>query len=92
MCVTVWSVKNTFPLGCGFYWQIVELNLDNSRSTNIVGLTDDFSNLETLSMINVGLTSLKGCPKLPSLRKVSQATSVKTASAGLLKLLFALEG
>ncbi|XP_076356358.1 acidic leucine-rich nuclear phosphoprotein 32 mapmodulin isoform X3 [Tachypleus tridentatus] len=49
---------------------IKELNLDNSRSTNIVGLTDEFINLETLSLINVGLTSLKGFPKLPSLKKL----------------------
>ncbi|XP_019873307.1 acidic leucine-rich nuclear phosphoprotein 32 family member A [Aethina tumida] len=49
---------------------IKELNLDNSRSTSIVGLTDEFSNLESLSLINVGLTSLKGFPKLPNLKKL----------------------
>ncbi|XP_066254073.1 acidic leucine-rich nuclear phosphoprotein 32 family member A [Euwallacea similis] len=49
---------------------IKELNLDNCRSTNIVGLTDEFQNLETLSLINVGLTSLKGFPKLPNLKKL----------------------
>jgi Leucine-rich repeat (LRR) protein len=54
-----------------FDWlQIKDLNLDNCRSTNIVGLTDDFVNLETLSLINVGLTSLKGFPKLPNLKKL----------------------
>lgn len=53
-----------------FYFQIKELNLDNCRSTNIVGLTDEFCNLEILSLINVGLTSLKGFPKLPNLRKL----------------------
>jgi len=42
--------------------QITELNLDNCRSTNIVGLTDEFTALESLSLINVGLTSLKGFP------------------------------
>lgn len=51
--------------------QIKELNLDNCRSTAIVGLTDEFVGLESLSLINVGLTSLKGFPKLPNLRKVS---------------------
>lgn len=51
--------------------QIVELNLDNCRATNIEGLTDEFTNLESLSLINVGLTTLKGFPKLPNLRKVS---------------------
>uniref|UniRef100_A0A1B6DJB6 Acidic leucine-rich nuclear phosphoprotein 32 family member A n=1 Tax=Clastoptera arizonana TaxID=38151 RepID=A0A1B6DJB6_9HEMI len=50
--------------------EIKELNLDNCRSTNIVGLTDEFTNLESLSLINVGLTSLKGFPKLPNLKKL----------------------
>lgn len=50
--------------------QIKELNLDNCRSTAIVGLTDEFVGLESLSLINVGLTSLKGFPKLPNLRKL----------------------
>ncbi|XP_055316209.1 acidic leucine-rich nuclear phosphoprotein 32 family member A [Sitodiplosis mosellana] len=50
--------------------QITELNLDNCRSTNIVGLTDEFTALESLSLINVGLTSLKGFPKLPNLKKL----------------------
>lgn len=52
------------------FFQIVELNLDNCRSTSIVGLTDEFVNLESLSMINVGLVSLKGFPKLPKLKKL----------------------
>lgn len=51
-------------------FQITELNLDNCRSPNIAGLTDEFINLETLSLMNVGLTSLKGFPKLPNLKKV----------------------
>lgn len=50
--------------------QIKELNLDNCRSTGILGLNDEYVNLETLSLINVGLTSLKGFPKLPSLKKL----------------------
>ncbi|XKL60455.1 hypothetical protein PGB90_007512 [Kerria lacca] len=49
---------------------ITELNLDNCRTPNIAGLTDEFVNLETLSLMNVGLTSLKGFPKLPNLRKL----------------------
>ncbi|XP_017780142.1 PREDICTED: acidic leucine-rich nuclear phosphoprotein 32 family member A [Nicrophorus vespilloides] len=49
---------------------IKELILDNCRSTTIIGLTDAFSNLESLSLINVGLTSLKGFPKLPNLKKL----------------------
>jgi len=51
--------------------QIKELVLDNCRSTQIVGLTSEFNALESLSLINVGLTSLKGFPKLSSLKKVN---------------------
>lgn len=48
----------------------MDLNLDNSRSATIVGLSDEYVSLETLSMINVGLTSLKGFPKLPKLKRL----------------------
>lgn len=44
--------------------------MDNCRSTNIVGLTDEYINLEILSLNNVGLTNLKGFPTLPKLRKL----------------------
>ncbi|XP_055859390.1 acidic leucine-rich nuclear phosphoprotein 32 family member A isoform X2 [Episyrphus balteatus] len=50
--------------------QITELNLDNCRSTSIVGLTDEYTALESLSLINVGLTTLKGFPKLPNLKRL----------------------
>lgn len=50
--------------------QITELNLDLCRSPNIVGLTEEFTKLEILSLINVGLTTLKGFPKLPNLKKL----------------------
>lgn len=49
---------------------IKELNLDNCRATQIIGLTDEYVNLESLSLINVGLITLKGFPKLPNLRKL----------------------
>uniref|UniRef100_A0A182PMK9 U2A'/phosphoprotein 32 family A C-terminal domain-containing protein n=1 Tax=Anopheles epiroticus TaxID=199890 RepID=A0A182PMK9_9DIPT len=49
---------------------ITELILDNCRSTYIDGLTDSFTSLETLSLINVGLVSLKNFPKLSNLRKL----------------------
>jgi Leucine-rich repeat (LRR) protein len=49
---------------------IKELNLDSCRGQQIDGLTDEFSNLEILSMINVGLTTIKGWPKLLKLRKL----------------------
>lgn len=50
--------------------EIAELNLDNCRSQQIEGLTDAYTALESLSIINVGLTSLKGFPKLQNLRKL----------------------
>lgn len=50
--------------------QITELILDNCRSTYIDGLTDSLTALETLSLINVGLVSLKNFPKLSNLRKL----------------------
>ncbi|XP_029051853.1 acidic leucine-rich nuclear phosphoprotein 32 mapmodulin isoform X2 [Osmia lignaria lignaria] len=59
----------TSPL-CHQLTRIKELVLDNCRSTHIVGLTDEFVALESLSLINVGLTSLKGFPKLSNLKKL----------------------
>lgn len=50
--------------------QVTELILDNCRASQISGLTDEFVNLEVLSLINVGLTTLKGFPKLPKLKKL----------------------
>lgn len=48
--------------------------MDNCRTSDgeIEGLTDEFKELEFLSMVNVGLTSLAKLPSLPKLRKVSQ--------------------
>ncbi|XP_072560126.1 acidic leucine-rich nuclear phosphoprotein 32 family member B-like isoform X2 [Paramormyrops kingsleyae] len=53
-------------------YEVVELILDNCRCPKgkIVGLTDEFLNLELLSMADVGLASLDGLPKLPKLRKL----------------------
>uniref|UniRef100_A0A3P9IBQ8 Acidic leucine-rich nuclear phosphoprotein 32 family member n=2 Tax=Oryzias latipes TaxID=8090 RepID=A0A3P9IBQ8_ORYLA len=52
--------------------EIVELVLDNSRSADgeVEGLTDEFTELEFLSMVNVGLSSLTKLPPLPKLRKL----------------------
>ncbi|CAB3236983.1 unnamed protein product [Arctia plantaginis] len=50
--------------------QVKELNLDNCRSTSIVGLTNEYTNLENLSLNAVGLTTLKGFPTLPKLTKL----------------------
>lgn len=55
--------------------QVQELVLDNCRSGEgkIEGITEEFSNLELLSLINVGLTSVADIPKLDKLKKVRAA-------------------
>lgn len=50
--------------------EVEELNVDSCQATQINGITDEFVNLQTLSMTNNELTSLKGFPKLPNLRKL----------------------
>lgn len=52
--------------------EIAELVVDNCRSTDgeVEGLSDEFSELEFLSMVNVGLNSLAKLPALPKLRKL----------------------
>ncbi|XP_075931709.1 acidic leucine-rich nuclear phosphoprotein 32 family member E isoform X2 [Anarhichas minor] len=52
--------------------RIVELVVDNSRSADgeVEGLTDALTELEFLSMVNVGLSSLAKLPSLPKLHKL----------------------
>uniref|UniRef100_A0AAR2K5L5 Acidic leucine-rich nuclear phosphoprotein 32 family member n=1 Tax=Pygocentrus nattereri TaxID=42514 RepID=A0AAR2K5L5_PYGNA len=52
--------------------EVAELVVDNCRSSDgeIEGLTDEFKELEFLSMVNVGLTSLAMLPSLTKLRKL----------------------
>ncbi|XP_009582990.1 PREDICTED: acidic leucine-rich nuclear phosphoprotein 32 family member A-like, partial [Fulmarus glacialis] len=52
--------------------EVKELVLDNCRSYEgkIEGLTDEFEELEFLSTINVGLTSVANLPKLNKLKKL----------------------
>ncbi|GFO47735.1 acidic leucine rich nuclear phosphoprotein 32 family member a like [Plakobranchus ocellatus] len=50
--------------------QISDLNLDNCRANKLEGLTSDFVNLQTLSLINLGLPTLEGFPKLGKLKKL----------------------
>ncbi|KAJ8335293.1 hypothetical protein SKAU_G00409320 [Synaphobranchus kaupii] len=52
--------------------EVAELVVDNCRSSDgeVEGLTDDFKELEFLSMVNVGLTSVAKLPSLPKLRKL----------------------
>lgn len=54
---------------CG---QVVELVLEDCQSSEVEGLTDEYTELEILSMVSIGLTSLAKLPKLPKLRKVSR--------------------
>merc|ERR1711973_33792 len=62
--------------------QVTELNLDNVRTVGeFEGLTEEFSNLEKLSVVKAGLTSFKGFPKLPNLRKLD--VSENRISSGL---------
>ncbi|OON13993.1 leucine Rich repeat-containing domain protein [Opisthorchis viverrini] len=48
--------------------EIKELTLSHSKSTVIEGLSDEFTNLEVLNLVGVGLEDLSGLPKLPSLK------------------------
>ncbi|XP_055772778.1 acidic leucine-rich nuclear phosphoprotein 32 family member B-like, partial [Salvelinus fontinalis] len=72
---------NTVPLTrpptktCGLSFtaaEVRELVLDNSQSNEgkIEGLTEEFVNLEFLSLINVGLFSVSNLPRLGKLKKL----------------------
>ena len=65
-------LPSILPCALFCFVQVLELNLDNCRTTGQVeGLTESFVNLDYLSLNNAGLTSLKNFPKLPNLRRVS---------------------
>lgn len=49
-----------------------------------MGLTEEFSNLIKLSLINVGLTTLKGFPKLPKLKKLELSDNRISSGLGYL--------
>lgn len=61
------------------FLQVAELVVDNCRSSDgeVEGLSDDYKELELLSMVNVGLTSLAKLPSLPKLRKVRTLTALQ---------------
>ncbi|XP_060937463.1 acidic leucine-rich nuclear phosphoprotein 32 family member E-like [Limanda limanda] len=63
--------------------EVDELVLDNCRSSDggVEGLTEDYTQLEILSMVNVGLNSLAKLPSLPKLHKLE--VSDNTISGGL---------
>ncbi len=50
--------------------QVTELVLDNARCSEVTGLSDKFTNLHRLSIVNAGLSSLKGLPPFPNLKEV----------------------
>ncbi|CAJ1061287.1 acidic leucine-rich nuclear phosphoprotein 32 family member E-like [Xyrichtys novacula] len=63
--------------------EVVELVVNNCQSADgeVEGLTDEYTELEILSMVNVGLSSLSKLPSLPKLRKLE--VSDNTISGGL---------
>lgn len=67
--------------------EVLELNLDNARTQGSVedAVTAEFAKLETLSLNNTYLTSLRGFPALASLRKLDLADN--RISGGLERLI-----
>ncbi|KAM9851938.1 acidic leucine-rich nuclear phosphoprotein 32 family member E-like [Aulostomus maculatus] len=63
--------------------EVVELVVDSCQSADgeVEGLTDEYTELEILSMVNVGLSSLSKLPLLPKLRKLE--VSDNAISGGL---------
>ncbi|XP_056141754.1 acidic leucine-rich nuclear phosphoprotein 32 family member E-like isoform X2 [Lampris incognitus] len=63
--------------------EVVQLTLDGCLSCDgeLDGLTEEYQQLESLSMINVGLTSLAKLPSLPKLHKLD--ISDNSVSGGL---------
>lgn len=64
----------------GLHTQVRGLVLDNCRSDEgkVNGLSSEFVNLEILSLINVGLTSISNLPKLHKLKKVRKHQHTQT--------------
>uniref|UniRef100_A0A1A8REZ0 Acidic leucine-rich nuclear phosphoprotein 32 family member n=1 Tax=Nothobranchius rachovii TaxID=451742 RepID=A0A1A8REZ0_9TELE len=63
--------------------EVVELVVENCRSSDgeVEGLTDEYTNLESLCMMNVGISSLSKLPSLPKLQKLE--VSDNSISGGL---------
>nr|XP_040044310.1 acidic leucine-rich nuclear phosphoprotein 32 family member E isoform X1 [Gasterosteus aculeatus aculeatus] len=66
--------------------EIAELVVDNSRCADgeVDGLTEAFTGLEFLSMVNVGLSSLAKLPSLPKLHKLELSDNNLCGSLGTL--------
>ncbi|XP_034722175.1 acidic leucine-rich nuclear phosphoprotein 32 family member E-like [Etheostoma cragini] len=65
--------------------EVVELVVDNCRSSDgeVEGLTEEYTALEILSMVNIGLTSLSKLPSLPKLRKLEGGGEVSAVRNSL---------
>lgn len=82
VCNILYRYKNTHLKPFLTRPKVQELVLDNCRTGEgkIEGITEEFSNLELLSLINVGLTSVADIPKLDKLKKVTEAKRTRTVS------------
>ncbi|CAL8081301.1 unnamed protein product [Calicophoron daubneyi] len=65
--------------------EVRELNLDHSKSKKLEGLSDQYTGLEELSLVSVGLETLEGLPELPSLKAIELSNN--NLSGGLEALL-----
>ncbi|XP_056299922.1 acidic leucine-rich nuclear phosphoprotein 32 family member E-like isoform X2 [Pseudoliparis swirei] len=67
--------------------EVRELVVDNCRSADgeVEGLTEEYTGLEVLSMVNVGLSSLAKMPSLPKLRKLEVSDNTISGALDTLK-------
>lgn len=61
-----------------------ELILDNAHASNLDGLTEEYENLELLSLVGCALSSLKGLAKLGKLRRLELSDNKLEDSLDLL--------
>ncbi|KAM9332817.1 LOW QUALITY PROTEIN: acidic leucine-rich nuclear phosphoprotein 32 family member E-like [Pholidichthys leucotaenia] len=66
--------------------ELAELVVDNCHSSDgeVEGLMDEYVELEILSMVNTGLSSLSKMPSLPKLRKLEVSDNVITGGLDML--------
>lgn len=57
--------------------QVEELNLDNVCAAQISGLSQGFTSLKHLSIINTGLTTLDSFPAMHALERVGDCVTIK---------------
>ena len=72
------SMASSMPAECCAhvisFLQLVEVTVEGVPCTKIEGLNDTFTSLARLSVVNCGLKSLDGLPKLPKLTTVEYPT------------------